>query len=78
MRGKSNLIYFFVKITHLVDQGKLVGVIFLDFSKAFDSVSQHPMQNVQHTARQKHSMVAYNSGSKGYSQCDYIVQADSH
>lgn len=42
------------------------------------SVSQHPMQNVQHTAGQKHSMIAYKSGSKGYSQCDYIVQADSH
>ncbi|KAF4804844.1 RNA-directed DNA polymerase from mobile element jockey-like protein [Turdus rufiventris] len=42
MRGKSyfsNLISFYDNAIHLVDQGKPVDVIFLDFSKAFDTVS---------------------------------------
>ncbi|KAJ7409990.1 RNA-directed DNA polymerase from mobile element jockey-like protein [Pitangus sulphuratus] len=42
MRGKScfsNLISFYDKVTHLADQGKPADVIFLDFSKAFDTVS---------------------------------------
>ncbi|KAJ7424345.1 RNA-directed DNA polymerase from mobile element jockey-like protein [Pitangus sulphuratus] len=42
MRGKSclsDLIPFYDNVPHLVDQGKLVDVIFLDSSKAFDPVS---------------------------------------
>ena len=35
----TNMISFYDKITHLVDQGKPADVIFLDFSKAFDTVS---------------------------------------
>lgn len=34
MRGK----FFLMNLTHLVEQGKTDGVIFLDFSKAFDTV----------------------------------------
>lgn len=42
MKGKScltNLISFDDQVTHLVDEGKTVVVVYLDFSKAFDMVS---------------------------------------
>ncbi|PKU43553.1 rna-directed dna polymerase from mobile element jockey-like [Limosa lapponica baueri] len=34
----TNLI-FYDKVTHLVDEGKAVDIVYLDFSKAFDKVS---------------------------------------
>jgi len=34
----TNLISFFDKVTQLVDEGKTVDVVYLDFSKAFDIV----------------------------------------
>ncbi|GAB0176262.1 mitochondrial enolase superfamily member 1 [Grus japonensis] len=42
MKGRScltNLISFYDKATHLVDEGKAVDVVYLDFSRAFDTVS---------------------------------------
>ncbi|GAB0202730.1 hypothetical protein GRJ2_002738600 [Grus japonensis] len=42
MKGRScltNLISFYNQVTHLVDEGKAVDVVCLDFSKAFDTVS---------------------------------------
>jgi len=34
----TNLISFYDQVTHLVDEGKAVDDVFLDFSKAFDTV----------------------------------------
>jgi len=42
MKGRScltNLFSFYDKMTYLVDERKAVDVVYLDFSKAFDTVS---------------------------------------
>ncbi|KAK4823249.1 hypothetical protein QYF61_000216 [Mycteria americana] len=42
MKGRcclTNLIPFYEQVTHLVDEGKAVDVVYIDFSKAFDTVS---------------------------------------
>ena len=35
----TNLISFYKEVTHLVDEGKAVDVVYLDFCKAFNSAS---------------------------------------
>jgi len=43
MKGRTcltNLISCYDQVTHLVDEGKAVDVVYLDFSKAFDAVPQ--------------------------------------
>ena len=37
--GMTNLIFFYEKMVCLVDEGKAVDVVYLDVSKAFDTVS---------------------------------------
>ena len=37
----TNLISFSDQVTCLVDEGKAVDVVYLDFSKAFDTASQN-------------------------------------
>ncbi|KAJ7417354.1 RNA-directed DNA polymerase from mobile element jockey-like protein [Willisornis vidua] len=53
MRGKSclfKLFSFHNRVPHLAEQGNPVDIMFLDFGKAFNTVSHGILQNVQHTA----------------------------
>lgn len=57
-RGKSclTILIFYDKVTHLVDQGKPIDIIFSESSNVY-CFSQCPSgQNVQHTARQKQNV----------------------
>lgn len=51
----SNLISFCGKVTHLVDEGKAVDLLYLDLSKAFDTIS--------------HSIVLENLAARGWGGC---------
>ena len=42
MKGRTcltNLISFYDRVTHLVDEGKAIDLVYLDFNKAFEVVS---------------------------------------
>ncbi|KAJ7413155.1 rna-directed dna polymerase from mobile element jockey-like [Willisornis vidua] len=44
VKGRScltNLISFYVQVIHLVDEGKAVTIVYLNFSKAFDTISHN-------------------------------------
>ncbi|KAJ7412824.1 hypothetical protein WISP_94582 [Willisornis vidua] len=48
MKGRScltNLIFFSDKVTHLVDGGETVDVVYLDFDKMFDTISHSILQD---------------------------------
>ena len=51
MKGRSCLtnLIFCDLLTRLVDEGKAVNVVYLDFSKAFDTVSHSSWQSVAWT-----------------------------
>jgi len=53
----ANLFSFSDKDTQLFDQGMLVDVILLDFSKAFCSVYQSILFDVQYTGREKQNVM---------------------
>lgn len=57
-KGKvEHLISFYDKVTHLADQEKLAEVIFLDFSKAFNTISHSILPDtVASTQLDKHVM----------------------
>jgi len=40
-KKSGGLNYYQDKVTHLVDEGQAVDVVYLDFSKAFDTVSHN-------------------------------------
>ncbi|KAK4811175.1 hypothetical protein QYF61_019806 [Mycteria americana] len=60
-KGRScltNLISFYDKVTRLVDEGKAVDVVYLDFSKAFDTIS--------------HSILLENLAAHGLDRCTLL------
>lgn len=81
----TNLISFYDKATHLVDQEKPVGVIYFGVSKYFNSFS-HSLSysgwKVWHTAKQVHNTLGEKlvdkSGSKSYSKWDHIKLVAQH
>ena len=65
----TNLIPFHDLVTHLVDEGKAVDVVYLDFSKAFDTVTYSILlQNLAVRGLDRHALVWVRNWLKGQAQ----------
>jgi len=65
----TNLIPFHDLVTHLVDEGKAVDVVYLDFSKAFDTVTHSILlQNLAVRGLDRHALVWVRNWLKGQAQ----------
>lgn len=82
--GKAiiNLVSFYNKVTHSMDEGKVVDVVLQYFSKAFDTVSQSPSgQDVQWQDKEIQSVLnekTVAAGLRGLQGMGLIWLAASH
>ncbi|KAK4829718.1 hypothetical protein QYF61_006093 [Mycteria americana] len=80
-KGRScltNLIYFYDKSTHLVDEGKAVDVVYLDFSKAFDMVSHNILlEKLAAYGLERHTLLWVKSWLDGQAQREVVNDVNS-
>lgn len=69
MKRKScviDLISFYAKITHLLDEGKVVGVVFGDFVKALDTIPHSIL--LDNCKKSRYVVFLLKNGLKGRAQ----------